>query len=79
MYCIINLNKNYHLISHYFVDNFQNLKKAYRSIFIALHILGVVVGLVISILSSDPITGKLIVCLLILILLSLLRLFQHPH
>ncbi len=77
MYFIINLNKNYLIVGRYFAIKFLQVKTAYRSLFIVLHVIGIIAGLFISFTTQDPVTDKLIVSILILLTLNLVRLSQH--
>ena len=79
MYFIINLNKNYLIVGRYFAIKFSQMKTAYRSFFIILHVLGIIAGLFITCTTQDPLMDKLIVSILILLTLNLLRLSQHPQ
>ncbi len=77
MYFIINLNKNYLIVGRFFVIKFFHVKTAYRSLFIILHVLGIIAGLIITLTTQDPVMDKLIVSILILLTLNLLRLSQQ--
>jgi ABC-type uncharacterized transport system permease subunit len=54
------------------------MKSAYKDLLVALLILSILAGLFISFLTTDPMVDQLVVGILIILVLSLYKLFEAP-